>query len=166
MKRFGLLALLLTVAVTVVGQNSTSAWISDSDSFTNLRSAPHGTVVLTLPDTCTYMIGITNPRDGWWQVEWIEGAEEAADIPLVGSPTGKYWIHYSVLAFSTRNYGSKRWCLRATPSKKGKPVYWFSDETIARPLDVKGDWHQVKIGNHTGWIESEMICSNPLTTCP
>lgn len=166
MKKISLLIVMIAATMGVVAQNSVSAWISDSDSFTNIRCAPHGAVAMALPDTCTYMVGLTNPRDGWWQVEWIEAAEEAVEIELAGSTTGKYWIHHSVVGTSTRNYGNQRWCLRATPSKNGKPVYWFTEELVVNPIEVKGDWVKVKRGKHTGWIEDVGLCSNPLTTCP
>jgi len=142
------------------------AWVNDNNPPTNIRSSANGAVVMSLPDTCSYMIGLSSPKNGWWRVEWIEAAENAVEISLKGSPNGQYWIHYSVLGCSTRNYGNARWCLRDKPSKTGRPTYWFIDEQVVKPISCKGEWVQVELNGHKGWIEMEMLCSNPLTTCP
>lgn len=150
---------------SVAMAQSISVYLTDNDDATNVRSAPKGDVAMTLPDTCSYKIGLTDSKDGWWRVNWIEAAEEGVDIRLVGSSTNEYWIHHSVIGLDTRNYGGERWCLRATPSKKGKPTFWFKEEIIVHPLKVKGDWLQVTVNGHTGWIELEKLCDNPLTNC-
>ena len=38
---------------------------------------------------------------------------------------------------------------------------------MLRPVDIRGNWVKVKTidGKHTGWIESEWLCGNPLTNC-
>lgn len=135
---------------------------------TNLRESPRGKVVMSLADTCSYIVGISAPINGWWQVDWVEAAEEANSIELTGSPNGKYYIHYSVLGFGTRNYGSQKLYLRARPSAMSKVKYSFKDERILRPMETKGDWVKVRTEDkkHEGWIEWHWICANPLTTCP
>lgn len=161
-----LLFAMLPFGNMIHAQASVYMMITDSDAVTNVRSAPNGKVVMTLPDTCSYMLTLTEPSNGWWRVEDIECAENATDIALQGSPTGKYWIHHSVVGASTRNYGNQRWCLRAKPSKKSKATYWFTGEIVVHPLKMSGEWIKVTINGHTGWIQSEMLCDNPLTTCP
>lgn len=166
MKRF---FSLISLAVVCLGNlamaQGISVMLTDNDAVTNVRSAPKGQVVMTLPDTCSYMMGLTDVRNGWWRIEWIECAENGTEIALAGSPTNEYWIHHSVVGLATRNYGYERWCLRATPSKKGKPTYWFSEEIVVNPLQIKGDWVEVTVNGHKGWIESEKLCDNPLTNC-
>ena len=166
MKRlFFLVFLAMACQGNVAKAQGMCVFVTDKDALTNVRSAPKGDVVMTLPDTCSYIIGVIDFKDGWWRVNWIESAEESIYIELVGSPTNEYWIHHSVIGLGTRNYGGERWCLRATPSKKGKPTYWFKKEIVVHPLRVKGDWLQVTVNGHTGWIELDDLCSNPLTKC-
>jgi len=164
MKRIIIISVFLLIGIMSKAQ--VNAWINDNNPPTNIRSAANGKVVMSLPDTCSYMIGLTSPKNGWWRVEWIEAAEEATEIELKGSSSGTYWIHNSVVACSTRNYGNARYCLRDKPSKKGKATYWFTDEQLVHPVSFNGYWVEVVLDGHKGWIENEMLCDNPLTTCP
>ena len=140
-------------------------YVSDSDPVTNVRNKPGGSIAMTLPDTCSYMITVTEPTNGWWRVKWITVAETSGYIALTGSSTGWFWIHNSVIGLGTLNYANERWCLRSQPNENGKPVYWFNTEIVVHPLTVKGDWVKVTYNGHTGWIESEKLCDNPLTNC-
>lgn len=166
MKKILLLAMLLGIAATTSARGSLSAFIIDKDA-TNIRSTPSGKVVMKLPHQHEYMIELTNPRNGWWQLIDVENAEEAKEVKLKGSPTGKYWIHHSVVCLGTRNYGGERWCLKASPAAKAKATFWFKEEILLHPLDVKGNWVKVVTHDkkHTGWIEMENLCDNPLTNC-
>ena len=169
MKKLFLVALATIACLSAIAQKEIGAYISDdSGTPTNIRNAPGGQIVMSLPDTCSYMMTLSNPRNGWWRVEDVECAENATDIPLVGSSKGEYWIHYSVVGFTTRNYGNQRLCLRAEPSKKSKAVHWLVGETNVHPIDAtkSTDWVKVEANGHQGWIPSEMMCYNPLTTCP
>jgi len=40
------------------------------------------------------------------------------------------------------------------------------EETEARLAGCEGDWLQVKIGKHEGWLAPDDYCCNPVTTCP
>lgn len=161
---------MMSVGIAAMAQSEIGAWICDSDPITNVRSAPKGAVVMALPDTCSYMLGLSSPSNGWWKIDWMEAAEQGEEINLKGSPTGEYWIHHSVVGLSTRNYGGQRCCLRATPSKKGKAVCWFTEELMVNPMETKDDWVKVKAEVNgvaqVGWIEGANLCDNPLTTCP
>ena len=171
-----LLALMLTaVLLWPMAQTATArgvsvgAFVCDSDSVTNLRAAPGGKVVMRLVNRTSYMMNLSSPRDGWWQVDMLEDAEQGEEIALdpKQSPTGQYWIHHSVVGVSTRNYGGRPCLLRAAPGKRSPVAYGFNEELTVHPLDARGDWVKVKTPDgHIGWIEVEMLCDNPLTTCP
>lgn len=166
MKRlFAILTMTLTV-ITVSAQ-SVSAFVTDDDQYTNLRDAPKGKVVGRIDNKLTAMVVLENYTNGWWKLAGEPSyAEEDVEIPLQPSATG-YWIHYSMVGFGTRNYGGQTLHLRQSPDDKAPITYSFSKELVLHPIGIKGDWIKVKTGDgkHTGWIEIEWICSNPLTNC-
>ena len=145
-------------------------FISDATgSPTNVRNAPNGKVVAQLNPTSGIMIGVESPKNGWWKITdnyYSDPDKDFEDEYLKGSTTG-YWIHHSVLAVATRNYGGETLRLRKSPSSRAQAVYSFNEEIILRPMEVKGDWVKVKTtdGKHTGWIEAEWLCGNSVTNC-
>ena len=143
------------------------AFIANKGSAVNVRSKPDGDVVKKIYNSRSncYVLTLTDARNGWWRIKWILDQGEDTDVTLSGSPTGQYWIHSSVVGTATSNYGNQRWCLRDTPSKKGKAVYWFNKEIIVHPIQVKGGWVKVEYNGKTGWIEIEKLCSNTITNC-
>ncbi len=161
-----LLASAMAVAAFCQKSETLSAYIVDKTP-TNVRSAPNGTVVLKLPNDCSYIVTLTSPRGGWWRLMAAENAEEGVDVALQGSPSKQYWVHSSVVGLSTRNYGGERLALRAESAEDAKAVYSFSEEITLIPLEVKGDWVKASTsdGKHMGWIELEWLCDNPLTNC-
>lgn len=169
MKRtFLLLALAL---VCMIGNaQSLGVYISDSNGeFTNVRNAPKGKVVDKIPTSKTVVLTVTSPQNGWWQIDGGEvyfTADDDETVKLKGSSTG-YWIHHSVIGLDTRNYGGQTLQLRKLPNAKSAAVFSFKEEMHLMPLEVRGDWVKVKTadGKHTGWIEMEWLCDNPLTNC-
>lgn len=165
--------LMMLCCLTAAAQSGLWCYtIDDGTPQTNLRETPGGKVVMSFKPSIPYMVELADkPVNGWWRVLFIEEAHEdfveGEPIKLHGSKKGTYWIHNSMVGFSTRNYGDTPYPLRATPSKKGKVAYTLKTETFVHPVDFKGDWVKVKTGDgHQGWIESVMLCDNPLTTCP
>ena len=152
-------------------QKSLSVYVDDTTGTpTNIRSAPNGKIVGSLSDTCIYMLDVKNPQNGWWIIEEnsIFGICDHGDNEFDFSKKCKAaYIHYSVLGFSTRNYGGQRFVLYSKPSDKSAENYAFTEEIGLRPLDIKGDWVYVETYDkkHRGWIQLENICSNPLTNC-
>ena len=141
----------------------------DTGSPTNVRNAPNGKVVGKLNPNSGIMMIVDSPKKGWWKIDdgyYSDPDKDFEDEYLTGSTTG-YWIHYSVLAVGTRNYGGQTLHLRKTPSAKAQSVYSFKEEIILRPIEVKGDWVKVKTadGKHTGWIEDEWLCGNSVSNC-
>ena len=169
MRKFLFTLFMAFVAVATYGQtenDTLSVFIIDKTP-TNVRSTPGGSVVLQLPCDCSYIAMVCSPRNGWWRLVQAENAEEGIEVSLAGSPSRQYSVHGTVLGLSSRNYGGERLVLRAEPNDKAKPVYSFTDEITLIPVDVKGDWVKVSTpdGKHTGWIEVEQLCANPLTNC-
>lgn len=151
---------------------SIAAYIDDdSGNATNFRDKPKGQVIGQLPITYTVALTITHPIQGWWQVlqgeVYPEEESQADALPLSSFIHHKVWIHYSVLCCGTRNYGGERWALRVSPTEKAKETFVFTQEVTLRPIDMKGEWVKVVTtdGQHTGWIERDRLCGNPLTNC-
>ena len=157
------------MALALHAQNYTSAFGCDSDGpYTNIRNAPNGKVVDQIPTEDDTMFVLDTPTNGWWRIVGNGYSNvENQYIDLEGSTTG-YWIHSSVVAVGTRNYGNEVLLLKASPSDDAKTVGRITEESLVHPIDVKGDWVKVKTfdGRQTGWIEEYWLCSNPVTTCP
>ncbi len=146
-----------------------SVFISDNTD-TNIRNSPNGKVVKQLSGNGDYMLCVFRSKNGWWQIKdnEIEAYTDSFEGTITVEGTDKCWINYSVLGVSTRNYASQKLTLRATPSETATTVYSFSEGLTLRPLECRGEWVKVKTtdGKHSGWIQSEWLCGNPLTTCP
>lgn len=165
--------LLLMAAVlflpAMVSAKDIYAYVIDNDGpVTNIRNAPNGKMVATLPTKDAFVVELLSVKGDWFQIDKeIERYGDNPDvIKLEGSKTG-YWIHGSLLRFTVA--GDPTGCLRARPSFKAKAVNMSpSTEMSFRPIALRGNWVKVVTsdGKCTGWIHKNKICYNPLTTCP
>ena len=138
--------------VLASAQGLVQAYIIDNDgAATNVRNAPNGKVVATLPTSEAFVV--------------TQYGDDEKTITLNGSKTG-YWIHQSLLMLATM--GSNYTKLYKTPSTKGKLVFKGEKYLDFHPIGIKGKWVKVESvdGKYTGWGLSEHFCTNPLTTCP
>lgn len=144
-----------------------TVFVSDeTNSPTNIRETPKGKVVLTIPAGDDCMLSVNGVANGWWYVEgpvriYGDGSEKTETLPNGG------WIHSSVLAVASRNYGGDTFHLRESPEEGSKIIYSFSEEMLLRPVDMSADWVKVKTtdGKHEGWIEAQSLCGNPMSNC-
>lgn len=136
---------------------------------TNIRNTPKGKVVRGLTKEGEYMLRVCDETKGWWRICSNEISAYLDDFEgeIVAHESGNSWIHYSVIAMSTRNYGGETLQLREHPSQKARTLYSFNEEIFLRPLKVKGDWVKVETVDkkQRGWIEVVWLCGNPLTNC-
>ena len=137
------------------------------EGVTNIRNAPKGTVVYQITEPGSYMLYVFNPDNGWWQVynSVLYEIDQADPILL---PT-ESWIHSSVLGVSLRNYDGKAEPLYAAPDATSAVVGRIDEmEALVHPVDMAagGEWVKVSYGKLTGWISTERLCDNPVTTCP
>ena len=168
MKKILCLTILFMAALVGSAQDTFTAFLTDGDETTNIRNKPGGKVVMTVSANPSYVFDLTSPQNGWWRIlEFWNAEDEDEDATLKGSDTGEYWIHFSVLGVNTRNYGGQELYLREAPDEDANVVFTFDKEMTLSPMDVQGDWVKVKVGNFdiVGWIETEWLCSNPLTNC-
>ena len=141
-------------------------YIAD-EGVTNIRNAPKGAVIYQITEPGSYMLFVFNPDNGWWQVynSVLYEIDQADPIPL----PAESWIHSSVLGVSLRNYDGKPEPLYASPDESSQVVGRINEqEALVRPVDLAagGTWVKVRYGNLTGWISSDRLCDNPVTTCP
>ena len=92
---------------------------------------------------------------------------DGLESEIVANSDGSSWIHYSVIAFGTRNYGRGTLQLREEPSETIRTTYSFGEEILPRPLEIRGEWVKVEAidKKHQGWIQSLWLCGNALTSC-
>lgn len=166
MKRIFFVLLLLLGAWTVNAQ-TLGVMVCDDDPYTNVRNGVRGKIIGKIGKGNSVIMEVGEVRDGWWRI--VGGpvvAEDGREIRFKPSKTG-YWIHYSVLCVDTRNYDGEYIHLRELPSNDAASLYSTNEEISLRPLEVKDGWVKVTTfdGKHIGWIEENMLCSNPLTNC-
>ena len=132
---------------------------------TNVRATPGGAVTGTLPVGGEYLVTLAGCKKNWCRASAIETIEGE---PVALAKGGGRWLHSSVLAFSTRNYGEQKLTLRAQPDEKAASVFSFTNERALRPLDVRAGWVQAETldKKHRGWLQTEWVCGNPMTNCP
>ena len=104
---FTIMVLLATQSAILRAQSIGAFTWDSKGKYTNVRNAPNGKVVDRIPTSDAAMIGIEKPTNGWWKI--FGNHYDTGDVQgtLKGSDTG-YWIHYSVLAMGTRNYGNQK----------------------------------------------------------
>ena len=167
MKTIGLVFTFMLIAICGKAQ-SLRVYIQDTNGkYTNLRSTPNGKLVRKLSTQRTIILEVKDPRDGWWEIgNYIFDCDEEKEIDLDKS-NHDYFIHYSTIAVGTRNYGEQRLYLRKAANEKSAVVYTFNKEIELRPIEIKNGWVKVQTFDkkHTGWIEEEWLCGNPLTNC-
>lgn len=163
------LLLLVSMLMPVIASAQVYAYIIDNDGAnTNIREAPGGKVVYQLPTDQSFVVELLKFKGNWWKISEVVSREgdDPAEITLTGSKKG-YWIHNSLLQFTVA--GDPTGFLHTRPSKNARRIILDdSTELELRPLEKNGQWVKVVTtnGRYTGWMHSDKICYNPLTTCP
>lgn len=166
-KRF--LTIIFVLTAFVFSANAQlRVFIDDNDGpFTNIRNAPKGKVVSKVSATSGIMLTVLYQKNGWWYIDGNDYWDPETDTGYFAGSTTGYWIHSSVLAVGTRNYGGEKLSLRKSPASNAPVIFSFKDERLLRPSDIRGSWVKVKTydGKHEGWIEDEWLCGNSVTNC-
>lgn len=136
-----------------------------TDTKANIRTAPNGKILKTLPGTGEYTVDAFEIKDGWCRIgQTIYENTEGKDIKLSDSDTGQYWIHHSRLGATAVAATAK---LRATPDMDGEILMTLTEDSHVTPLEIRGVWVKVRESESKkeGWVLSDELCSNPLTVC-
>lgn len=133
---------------------SVSAYLNDPDkSGTNIRETPKGKAKgkLTYDPNCDCkIVSFKGSKDGWMELN--EGG----------------WVFAELFAVDTRNYGQEqKLFLYESANVDSKVVAEYLGERQMTILGCEGTWLYVKgKDGKKGWLPDEMVCANPLTTCP
>lgn len=110
-----------------------------------------------------------------------EECNAGAIVQCVSSRNDKYlgivingehlYVKKGYIAVNTRNYGGKTLYLYKEPNKASAIIFRTDNEHTAPIFNINGDWLYICLENDNGkkvygWIEPEMQCGNPFTTCP
>ena len=145
------------------GRSDFSAYIIDPDPRgTNVRDAPDGRIIRTLPhrpaDPSVITVKVTGHRDRWLSVTLHDGAPG--------------WIFSGLVGMSLRNYAPGAMAvLRVRPGRDAPSVGEISGDEEVTVIGGEGKWALVRNGDTgrdllTGWLEPEKQCGSPYTTCP
>lgn len=138
---------------------------------TNIRNAPGGEVLMELRhdiEEAYYILDLDQYVDGWFRIKGkINGV---VDHEIPAGEEG--WIHYSVIAADTRNYGGQTINFYAEPDENSKINGSLNHESGGlRIIEACDEWVHCSYHNRNtgekveGWIKNEWLCGNPLTNC-
>lgn len=143
------------------------AYVSDPDPKgpTNVRDKPNGAVLVPLDKSDDYMVDIIGQKDGWFEISSVTGIENVIDLP-----TQSGWIHNSVLAVSTANYGNQKIPVYLNPDNQSESVTTINQEMQVWFTKIYKEYVFINFeddnGNKIqGWVESKWLCGNPVTNC-
>jgi len=80
------------------------------------------------------------------------------------------WVKKGALGLVTRNYDNQKLNLYGKPNLDSSVSSVLEKEQIVRVLDACNKWAYVETINDgeikRGWLQPDMQCGNPYTTCP
>jgi len=142
-------------------------FIFDLDDLpTNVRNKPKGDIILKLPKTGDYEVYLKGELNGWFKVDEIDEINENKIHENVDG-----FIHGSILAAATRNYGGEKIHIYKQANDMSDIVYTLTQETMVFLVssNKKGNWLKVRIKTdksiYEGWIRSDWLCGSIRTNC-
>jgi hypothetical protein len=122
---------------------------------------PHGELMKT----------IDSDDEAGWIVEIVSSKDDYFNINIKDLDLDNVWVIKSSLSLNTRNYDGQSIMLYQGPTKKSSKAGVLDKEQTVMILDACKDWVYVKGENNNGkevrgWLEPDMQCGNPYTTCP
>lgn len=133
---------------------------NDKEYFLDIYDTPKGKLIRKIPpdEEAGYIVYILDVKDDFFNVDF-----EELDIKNV-------WIRKGTLGIVTRNYDSEKLNLYKNPKLESKVSYVLENEQIVKVLNVCNDWAYVETISDNkvqkGWLQPDMQCGNPYTTCP
>ncbi len=139
------------------------AYLRDNDSNgTNLRNGPKGEIIYVLKTQYGFVdFTLSESINNWFKITNIYALDEEIEpIP------NHCWIHGSLLGAHTRNYGGQTISIYENPDST--KVAFIINDVVGVSLNAMcgNNWVQINHKGKLGWIQSEWLCGNPVTTCP
>lgn len=133
-------------------------FLDDVDNYTNIRNNPNGKIILKInnEDSYGHMMNVIDFKNGWLKINEIIAIDEYIISELEG------WIHSSIVGISLTHSED----LLDKPNGEKKLELKGESGEIFKIIDVHCEWLKIKTKKGDGWIKSEKICGNPVTTCP
>ena len=136
----------------------------------NVRATPGGAIVFKLDhNEPGYTVDLYEVWNGWFR---ISPQIETVDQGPIVLKSKQAWIHGSQLGADTRNYGGEKLTFRTHPDANSPIAFTIEEEIGVSYVDMVKGWIKVKYTPKNsrksliGWIETEWLCPNPVTTCP
>ena len=136
----------------------------------NVRATPGGTIGFKLDhNEPGYTVELYEVWNGWFR---ISPQIETVDQGPIVLKSKQAWIHGSQLGADTRNYGGEKLTFRTRPDANSPIAFTIEEEIGVSYVDMVKGWIKVKYTpkksrkSFEGWIETEWLCPNPVTTCP
>ena len=137
--------------------------IDDDTNGTNLRKRPNGEIIYVLKTQYGNVeFRLSESKNNWFKITNIDTYDDIIEpIP------DECWIHGSLLGANTRNYGGQPIALYKTQDTT-QMAFTINEQDVILSFNAMcgSNWVQVKHKGVLGWIQSEWLCSNPVTTCP
>lgn len=133
-------------------------YLDDADDYSNIRESPKGEIVLKINNTYSYgyILNVIDFKEGWLKINKISGVDEYEISEFEG------WVHSSVVgASATHNID-----VFDKPNSITKVGKLKGEQDTFKIIDVYCEWIKIEDKGIVGWVESEKICGNPVTTCP
>ena len=128
-----------------------------SGSNTNVRDEPNGAIVLQLNKEDLFVLRVVDYKNDWLKIDAVSSIYNGYDISNIEA-----WINKSLVSMWTR----KKITLLDKP-KIGTILGFIEGENGPVNLtDICGKWAKITFKNLSGWVELELLCGNPVTTCP
>lgn len=110
-------------------------------------------------------------EEAGWIVEIVGVDGDYFKVNIDDLDLNNVWVLKKSLSLNTRNYDGQSIILYQDPTKKSGKVGLLDKEQTVMILDACKDWVYIKGESINGkevrgWLEPDMQCGNPYTTCP
>lgn len=130
---------------------------SDTEKI-KLSDKADGKIIQVLDSTEDgFLISIISEENGWFRVLTIkdlDGNEQEIQ-------NGFAWIDHSDIGIRANRVAT----VLDNP-KTGKQVGRVPMDAELNLIDIWQDWVKIEFQGLTGWVDSQYLCGNPVTTCP
>lgn len=123
----------------------------------DIRNKPNGEVLLNIDKQGEYTVTVSEVSEDWLKVTKLV----EVDAGVIKIPNGYGWIHNSVIGASI----TKDITVFDNPNTN-EAISAIKKETRVKIINICSDWVRIERGSTIGWVESEWLCGNPVTTCP